>query len=58
MSFDGDADRLIAADEKGNIVDGDHVLAICGTCQRKRKAEKYTIVGTVMTNLGRYVLGK
>ena len=31
LSFDGDADRLIATDENGKIIDGDHVLAICGT---------------------------
>ncbi|HOK49617.1 MAG TPA: phosphoglucosamine mutase, partial [Sedimentibacter sp.] len=53
LSFDGDADRLIAADEKGNIVDGDHVLAICGTyLKEKGKLKNNTIVGTVMTNLG------
>ena len=48
-----DADRLIAADEKGNIVDGDHVLAICGTyLKEKGRLKNNTIVGTVMTNLG------
>ena len=53
LSFDGDADRLIASDENGNIVDGDHVLAICGTClKEKGKLKNNTIVGTVMTNLG------
>lgn len=53
LSFDGDADRLIAADEKGNIVDGDHVLAICGTyLKEKGRLKNNTIVGTVMTNLG------
>lgn len=53
LSFDGDADRLIAVDEKGNIVDGDHVLAICGTQLKKEgKLSKNTIVGTVMTNMG------
>ena len=53
LSFDGDADRLIASDENGNIVDGDHVLAICGTCMKEKgKLKNNTIVGTVMTNLG------
>ena len=53
LSFDGDADRLIASDENGNIVDGDHILAICGTClKEKGKLKNNTIVGTVMTNLG------
>ncbi|NLK65512.1 MAG: phosphoglucosamine mutase [Tissierellia bacterium] len=53
LSFDGDADRLIASDEKGNIVDGDHVLAICGTyLKEKGKLKNNTVVGTVMSNLG------
>ena len=53
LSFDGDADRLIASDENGNIVDGDPVLAICGTCMKEKgKLKNNTIVGTVMTNLG------
>lgn len=53
LSFDGDADRLIATDENGKIIDGDHVLAICGTClKEKGKLKNNTIVGTVMTNLG------
>ena len=53
LSFDGDADRLIASDENGNIVDGDHVLAICGSCLKENgKLKSNTIVGTVMSNLG------
>lgn len=53
ISFDGDADRIIAADEKGNIMDGDHILAICGTyLYNQNKLSKNTIVGTVMTNMG------
>ena len=53
LSFDGDADRLIASDENGKIIDGDHVLAICGTSlKEKGKLKNNTIVGTVMTNLG------
>ncbi|MDD4780750.1 MAG: phosphoglucosamine mutase [Tissierellia bacterium] len=53
LSFDGDADRLIAADENGNIVDGDHILAICGMHMKsKGKLKSNTIVGTVMTNMG------
>ncbi|HCO18745.1 MAG TPA: phosphoglucosamine mutase, partial [Tissierellales bacterium] len=31
VAFDGDADRIIAVDEKGEIIDGDHILAICGS---------------------------
>ncbi|MCR2043309.1 phosphoglucosamine mutase [Anaerosalibacter massiliensis] len=53
LSFDGDADRLIAVDEKGNIIDGDHILAICGSqLNKKGKLEHNTVVGTVMTNMG------
>lgn len=53
LSFDGDGDRLIAVDEKGDIIDGDHILAICGTYLHENgKLRKNTVVGTVMTNMG------
>lgn len=53
LSFDGDADRLIACDENGNIVDGDHILAICGNFLKESdNLNKNTIVGTVMSNMG------
>lgn len=53
LSFDGDADRLIAADENGNIIDGDHILAVCGIhMKEKGRLKSNTIVGTVMTNMG------
>lgn len=53
ISFDGDGDRIIAVDNKGRIVDGDHILAICGTYLKERDAlSNNTIVGTVMTNIG------
>ncbi|MDF2677965.1 MAG: phosphoglucosamine mutase [Bacillota bacterium] len=53
LSFDGDADRLIACDENGNLVDGDHVLAVCGIhMKEKGNLKSNTIVGTVMTNMG------
>lgn len=53
LSFDGDGDRLIAVDEKGNIIDGDHILSICGTyLYNKGKLRNKTVVGTVMTNMG------
>lgn len=53
MSFDGDADRIIAVDELGNIVDGDHILAICATYLKKiNKLKNNTCVGTVMSNMG------
>lgn len=53
LAFDGDADRLLAIDEKGNLVDGDKIMAICGLHMKERGALKAdTIVTTVMTNLG------
>lgn len=53
LAFDGDGDRVIAADEKGRIVDGDHILAVLGLDLIARKAlPKKTVVATVMSNLG------
>lgn len=53
ISFDGDGDRIIAVDELGNILDGDHILAICGTdLHEQGKLKHNMIVGTVMTNMG------
>lgn len=53
LAFDGDADRLIAVDEQGNLVDGDHILYICGTAlKNKGKLQQDTIVSTVMANYG------
>jgi phosphoglucosamine mutase len=53
IALDGDADRLIVADEKGRVVDGDAVMAICGLdLLRRRTLPKKTVVATVMSNLG------
>ena len=53
LAFDGDADRLIAVDHTGNIVDGDHVMAIIALDMAARRTLKFkTVVVTVMTNLG------
>ncbi|MFP5331898.1 MAG: phosphoglucosamine mutase [Acidimicrobiia bacterium] len=53
LAFDGDADRLIAADEKGRIVDGDRIMAIVGRhWQRGGKLKNGVVVTTVMANLG------
>jgi len=51
FAFDGDGDRALAVDEKGEIVDGDKILAICGLEMFKNK-ELDTIVATVMSNQG------
>ena len=53
LAFDGDADRLIAVDATGAVVDGDHVIAICARDLRDRgRLHADTVVVTVMTNLG------
>ncbi len=53
LALDGDADRVIAVDEKGRIVDGDHIMAICGVDLMERgKLAHRTVVATVMSNLG------
>lgn len=53
LAFDGDADRLIAVDSQGHIVDGDHVMAICADALHRRgELAHNTVVATVMSNLG------
>jgi phosphoglucosamine mutase len=53
LAFDGDADRLIAVDHTGTVVDGDHVIAICALDLRERQLLHHdTVVVTVMANLG------
>lgn len=53
LAFDGDGDRVIAVDEKGNIVDGDKIMYICGKyLSEKKRLKQNTIVSTVMSNLG------
>jgi phosphoglucosamine mutase len=55
LSFDGDGDRLIAIDEKGNIVDGDQIMYICSKYLKEQGRLKHgTVVSTVMSNLGFY----
>jgi phosphoglucosamine mutase len=53
IALDGDADRLIAVDHTGNVVDGDHIIAITANDLRSRGELRHdTVVVTVMTNLG------
>ncbi|MCF0145814.1 MAG: phosphoglucosamine mutase [Eubacterium sp.] len=53
FAYDGDADRCLAVDEKGNIVDGDKIMYICGKYRDEAgKLSEHTIVTTVMSNLG------
>lgn len=55
FAYDGDADRCFAVDEKGNIVDGDKIMYICGVYMKQNnELVNNTIVTTVMSNLGLY----
>lgn len=56
IAFDGDADRCLAVDEQGNLIDGDQIMAACGL-DRKEKGQLPgdTVVATVMSNLGLHV---
>lgn len=59
LAFDGDADRLLAVDEMGHIVDGDQIMAIIGTHMKsKGKLSKNIIVATIMSNLGFFLMGE
>lgn len=59
LAFDGDADRMLAVDEKGNMVDGDQVMAIIGNYMKDNGIlKKNTIVGTIMSNLGFTIMGE
>ena len=55
FAFDGDADRCLAVDDKGEVIDGDAILYLCG-CYLREKGElnNNTVVTTVMSNLGLY----
>ncbi|GAA0716336.1 phosphoglucosamine mutase [Clostridium malenominatum] len=56
LAFDGDADRCLAVDEKGNLVDGDFIMAICGKHMKEQgKLNKNTTVVTVMSNMGLFI---
>ena len=53
LAFDGDADRCLAVDEKGNLINGDFIIAICAKHLKSiGKLTKDTVVVTVMSNLG------
>lgn len=55
LAFDGDGDRLIAVDEKGQIVDGDQIMFICAKFLNEHgRLKKETVVSTIMSNLGFY----
>ena len=62
FAFDGDGDRIIVVDEKGNEIDGDKIIALFATylLNRKNNQSKYPVIGTIMSNLGleKYLLNK
>lgn len=59
LAFDGDADRLLAVDEKGRTIDGDKLMAICAARLKEQgRLKKNTIVATVMSNMGFFIMGK
>ena len=59
IAFDGDADRCLAVDEMGNLIDGDQIMAACGLDMKaKGKLPENAIVATVMSNLGLHLYSK
>ena len=59
LAFDGDADRMLAVDENGKLVDGDEIMAICANFMKSQGTlKKNTVVVTVMTNLGFTLMGE
>lgn len=59
LAFDGDADRLLAVDENGKLIDGDQIMAVCADYMRKAGTLKQnTLVATVMSNLGLFIAGE
>ena len=59
LAFDGDADRMLAVDENGKMVDGDEIMAICANhMKEKGTLKKDTVVVTVMSNLGFTLMGQ
>lgn len=59
LAFDGDADRLLAVDENGKMIDGDQIMAVCAKFMREQGTLKQnTLVATVMSNLGLFIAGE
>lgn len=59
IAFDGDADRMLAVDENGKLIDGDVLMAICADYMKKQGTlDKDTLVATVMSNLGLFIAGE
>ncbi len=59
IAFDGDADRMLAVDEKGQLIDGDQIMAACANqMMQEGKLKQNTLVATVMSNLGLFITGE
>jgi len=55
FAYDGDADRCIAVDHRGNIIDGDKIMYVCGKYMKEKgRLNGNTVVTTVMSNMGLY----
>ncbi|MBP5331296.1 MAG: phosphoglucosamine mutase [Lachnospiraceae bacterium] len=55
FAYDGDADRCLAVDEKGNVIDGDQIMYICAAYMKERgELNGNTVVTTIMSNIGLY----
>ena len=52
ISLDGDADRIILSDEKGNIINGDQIIAMLASRWKKKRILKGGVIGTLMSNYG------
>lgn len=59
IAFDGDGDRCLAIDETGELVDGDQIMSICANYLKQQgKLKDNTLVATVMSNLGLFIMGE
>ena len=59
IAFDGDADRCLAVDEAGQLIDGDQIMSIVGSdMKRDGRLKKDTIVATVMSNIGLSIMSR
>lgn len=59
LAFDGDADRMLAVDENGKLIDGDQIMAVCAKYMlENNKLSQNTLVATVMSNLGLFIAGE
>ncbi len=59
FAFDGDADRVLAVDNQGGLIDGDVIMAVCGNDMKKKGTLRgNTIVATIMSNLGLFIMGE